>query len=369
MLWEWTVKIFNCDKCHQLVFFDNVSCLNCGCVLGFAPDTGKQEALQPAGGSEWASVADGQRRYRRCRNSEQEHVCNWLVPAEQAHDLCLCCRLNRTIPDLSVDLNRQRWARLEAAKRRLVYGLLSRGLPLTDRLQDPSGGLVFDFMTPEAGPVMTGHAEGVITINAAEADDEYRELQRVKLNEAYRTLLGHLRHESGHYYWDRLIANSVHLEPCRKIFGDERLDYGQALEKHHQEGAPADWLERGFISAYASSHPWEDWAECWGHYLHLCDTLDTAQAFGIKIQHLPASPISLQTTSDFAGSLEEWIPLTLALNSLNRSMGLQDLYPFVLSEAVMNKLTFIHELVATVGRGQPAWSGSGQGSRQLTVHS
>jgi hypothetical protein len=245
--------------------------------------------------------------------------------------LCLSCQLTRTIPDQPENL--LRWQRLEAAKRRLVYTLLALDLP--------RDGLTFDFLVPQADqPVLTGHARGVITINATEADDEARELARVNLNEPYRTLLGHFRHESGHYYFDQLVAPDPH--EFRHLFGDERQDYAEALQRHHENGPPPDWLEQGFISAYASSHPWEDWAETWAHYLHMVDTLETADAFGLKVQRLQAE--AGQQTA-FHRLLEGWVPLTLALNSLNRSMGLQDLYPFVLSQAAIDKLRFVHQRI------------------------
>jgi hypothetical protein len=91
-------------------------------------------------------------------------------------------------------------------------------------------------------------------------------------------LLGHFRHEVGHYFWDRLVATDPHqLEEFRVLFGDDRQDYGEALKRHYDEGAPANWQDT-YISMYATMHPWEDFAETWAHYLHIVDTLETAGA-------------------------------------------------------------------------------------------
>src|SRR5262249_50270393 len=155
------------------------------------------------------------------------------------------------------------------AKRRLVYTLLALNLPLVSRQEDRESGLSFEFLADPADPaaprVMTGHAGGVITVNVAEADDAERERRRLQMNEPYRPLLGAFRHEIGHYYWDRLIRGSARLAAFRETFGDERADYAEALDRHHAGGPPGDWQDR-FVSAYASSHPWEDWAETWAHY-------------------------------------------------------------------------------------------------------
>jgi hypothetical protein len=169
------------------------------------------------------------------------------------------------------------------------------------------------------------------------------------MGEPYRTLLGHFRHEIAHYYWIRLVANSLSLEQFREVFGDERRDYGGALQDYYTRGAPADWPER-FVSAHAVSHPWEDFAETWAHYFHIVDTLETANAFGLIVK--PKLPQSLAAKtyfdphdSDLDRLIGSWLPLTFAVNSINRSMGLHDLYPFVLSPPAIAKLAFVHERV------------------------
>ena len=248
------------------------------------------------------------------------------------------------------------WQSLERCKRRLLFGLRDLNLPIDSRKQRPKNGLMFSFRrdSPDGKhKVFTGHSDGLITINIAEADDPFREKLRKQLGEGYRTVLGHFRHEIGHYYWDRLVKDGPWLSVYRRLFGDERLDYAQAVERHYSKGAPAGWPQK-FVSAYATMHPWEDWAETWAHYLHIVDTLDTARSYGVvlrpKADGVSADEISMSAPAldfeDFDDLLAGWIPVTIALNSLNRSMGLIDPYPFVLCAKVTEKLRFIHDVVS-----------------------
>lgn len=315
------MKRFACPRCSQVLFFENTRCLQCDLELAYNPASREMVDLETR---------------QPCRNYREEQVCNWSVP--DGEELCLACRLNRTIPDLGVEGNRQRWARLEVAKRRLVYTLLS--------LELSTDGMEFDLLVPVQGrPVLTGHANGLITINATEADDATREKARIDMHEPYRTLVGHFRHESAHFYWDRLIRDDPdRLQRYRDVFGDERQDYAAALQERYEHGPPPDWQEQGFISAYASVHPWEDWAETWAHYLHIYDTLETAQSFGLAVEQ---GPVGLNRRSH-EQMLADWHQLTFALNSINRSMGISDLYPFVLSPQVQSKLGFIHEMLQSL---------------------
>jgi len=295
-----------------------------------------------------------ERRYRRCANGQQHEVCNWMVPVEDSEPFCAACRLNKVVPDLSTPGNLERWYKLELAKRRVIYSLLSLGFPIESDAADNRPSLRFSFLgdAPGAPPVITGHQDGLITVNIAEADDDERERRRVHLREPYRTLLGHLRHEVAHYYWDRLIAHSKWLPRFREIFGDETAAYGATLQAYYQKGPPADWQTR-FISAYASAHPWEDWAETGAHYLHIRDTLETAAASGVILEpehpHAKtraAAPKTFATANaGFDQRVRDWVPLTCVLNNLNRGMGLPDLYPFVLNEPAIQKLGFVHEVV------------------------
>ena len=375
------MRTFACQACGQAVYFENWRCNQCGATLGFVPEALLLAALQEDADGFWTPLPASSalkrpgllarfmcrrpepptaeiegRRYRKCGNYTQHNVCNWMVSAESGADLCLACRPNRTIPNLGRPGHPQKWYRIERGKRRLIYGLLRLGLPVLSREEDPEHGLAFDFLSaqdaPPDQPVMTGHAGGLITLNLAEADPTSRERIRVDLDETYRTLVGHFRHEIGHYYWDLLIRDGGGLADFRALFGDEREDYGEALEAHYREGPPTDWQDR-YISTYASSHPWEDWAETWAHYLHIIDTLETAAHFGIEVEwHLAdgscrsADPgFDPYTVADFAPIIENWLPLTFAVNNLNRSMGQQDLYPFVLPQAAIDKLAYVHRVV------------------------
>ena len=364
------------------MFFGNNQCLACGTPLGYEPERGLVCPLEPAGlAGVWRNVgatAADSALYRRCANFELAAGCDWLVPVDVAatQPLCRACRLNRTIPDLGDASNRLWWALIEQAKRRLVSSLIALGLPLRSRIsEDRVAGLAFDFLrAPPGGPsISTGHADGIITLDVEEADDASRERTRIQFDEPYRTVLGHLRHEVGHYYWQRLVDGSAWHEPFRALFGDERADYRSAIERHHRDGPEPQWTLR-HVSAYASAHPWEDWAETWAHYLHMVDTLDTALSYGVdaeraELQYKPLSavmPIPDQTAAApaFLAFLSRWIGLTGVLNELSRSMGLPDFYPFVLSATAVAKLHFIDRVVApprSIGGGIAGGSRTGTG--------
>ena len=348
------MKLFECQSCGNPVYFDNGACLNCGARLGFLPAEIRMVALEPEGAG-FRSIAAPHRSFLFCAHAEHE-VCNWLVP-EGGDAFCPACRFNRTVPDLGRPQNRDLWRRIEVAKRYVFYSILRWRLPVQDRLENPQHGLAFDFLSDEqtapGESVMTGHDNGIITLNISEADDAERERRRPSMNEPYRTLIGHFRHELGHYFWDELVASDWQtLERCRAIFGDDRADYGAALQRHYQQGAPAGWQD-AYISSYATAHPWEDFAETWAHYFHITDALETASAFGIRTRPRLKEAEDLTVTVDFdpysaasaADLVDAWVPLTVALNSVNRSMGQPDLYPFVLSKPVMEKLDFIHGLI------------------------
>jgi hypothetical protein len=345
------VKSFHCDHCGALVFFENVQCVSCGRSLAFLPDQLDVCSLDAAQGGLWKS-ADGS-TYRLCANYVQQNVCNWAVQADDPQELCVSCRLTTVIPDLTQPNQQSNWYKLEQAKRRLLYSLVNLSLPIASKEADPERGLAFEFRTastePDAEPVLTGHANGTITVNADEADDAEREKRRLQLHEPYRTVLGHLRHESGHYYWDRVLANDyARLARFRELFGDEREDYGAALSRHYEQGAPADWQER-FVSAYCSAHPWEDWAETWAHYLHLSDTLETAALSGVTLRPVRRDEPSLSARAhepeNFDRMIRDWLALTYVLNNLNRGLGLADAYPFVLSAPAIDKLRMVHDVI------------------------
>jgi hypothetical protein len=336
------MRSFACGHCGHLVFFENTVCLNCSTRLGFVPAELELVALE---GERAAAL-------QRCVNAELAR-CNWMVGAPGR--LCRSCELTRTRPgDHDAD-GLVRFASTEGAKRRVIMQLLELGLPGV-----AAGELAFDLLSSAEEPVATGHAEGLITIDLAESDDARREARRLQFGEPYRTMLGHLRHELGHYFQPLIVTGDEAWAACRALFGDEREDYGEALERHHkQAGPPADWADR-HVSAYATMHPWEDWAETFAHYLHIRDTLETASEYGVIVsgpravtsdRSLQAIPRPGAAERDFSEVLDDWLPLTYALNAVNRSMGHDDLYPFTLAQPVIEKLDFVHRRVLAASHG------------------
>ena len=358
------MKTFRCDHCGHPLFFENVQCLQCGSALAFLPDRLALCAIEPVREGEdlWRRKArrrkGADRRYRLCHNHTEHQACNFAVQADDPNPLCVSCRQTRVLPDLSSPENHDRWYRIEIAKRRLFYTLAKLGLVRADAVDGMRDGPQFQFLQDQPGhQVMTGHLNGLITLNVVEADDPERVRRRVEMHEPYRTLLGHLRHESGHYYWDLLIRDAGQGEAFREVFGDESQDYGDALARHYAAGgAPTGWEDQ-HVSAYASSHPWEDWAETWAHYLHMVDLLETAASFHTRLE-VPGSdsdevdnPFELKSV-DFDLLVEQWVPVTLLLNSLNRSLGQDDAYPFALSPGALRKLRYVHDVIRGVPRAR-----------------
>lgn len=350
------MKPFACS-CGQPLFFDNMRCVNCGREVAYDPTARTLISLEPAGDGLWMVVGDEREprpRFRLCTNRTAAAACNWLVPASAPGDFCLSCRLTRTIPSLDRPKNAARLWELESAKRRVLLALQHMNLPLIPKSEDAERGLAFDFLEalPDGRPVLTGHDEGVITLNVAEADDDYREKNRENLREPYRTLVGHIRHELGHYFWDLLVRDTPWLPRCRELFGDDRADYGEALKKHYAEGSPPGWRER-FISAYAASHPWEDWAESWAHFMHMHATLVTVASYHLETANTPlrltpfTADVLYQTDADpaFLDWINSWVVLTATLNEIARSMGQPDIYPFVLNAPAVRKIHFVNCVV------------------------
>jgi hypothetical protein len=352
------MKTFRCDHCGHPLFFENVQCLQCGSDLAFLPDRLALCAIEPVPEAEglWRrKTPSGQTglNYRLCHNHTEHQACNFAIREDDDQALCVSCRQTLVLPDLSVADNHERWYRIEVAKRRLYYTLAKLGLVRPDAPDGDRAGPAFQFLADLPGQqVMTGHLDGLITLNVVEADDPERARRRIEMHEPYRTLLGHLRHESGHYYWDLLIRDSKHLPRFREVFGDETQDYAASLARHYASSAlPSDWQD-DFVSAYATSHPWEDWAETWAHYLHMVDLLESAASFHTRLE-VPGgdtdevdNPFELHGV-DFAQLVDQWVPVTLLLNSLNRSLGQDDAYPFALSPGALRKLEFVHDVIET----------------------
>ncbi len=350
------MKLFTCPHCGARLYFENAQCLACGSLVLYDPDAVR---FVLAGSAAPA-----------CVNADA-CACNWTAPRG---GFCRACALNQTIPDLSIPGNRERWIRVEAAKKRAVYSLLAYALPVAPKTgAGDAAGLAFDLLAdpldgdrPTGEHVLTGHDNGRITLNVAEAEPAEREKMRAEMGETYRTLLGHFRHELGHYYWDRLIRDDAgRLDGFRALFGDESADYDAALKRHYADGAPADWEAR-HISPYAASHPWEDWAETFAHYLHITDTLEMVQALAIPLARLETDagdslpdsdagqpdPDARAAAEPFDKTLARWLVLSEASNCINRCMGLPDLYPFVISPTAARKLAFVHDLLSGNAAGE-----------------
>ena len=333
------MKHYSCPKCQSRLSFDALSCWHCETELGYVFNTDSMVSM-------WNLPTAVP-----CVNRDILS-CNWIVdPATNGGgSLCPSCRYTRTIPPQHDAENREAWKKLEHAKRSLLYSLRSLGLSPPDRIQQPATGLAFDFLTPlpDQPAVLTAHASGVITVNISEADDVRREQRRASLNEPYRTLLGHLRHEVGHFYWDQLIANSTFLEPYRQCFGDERQNYDQALQSYYNKATNREDWRDDYVSRYASSHPWEDWAETWAYYLHIRDALDTAAAWRVSVSNENLTQQQMTPVSNgafYSQITSTWPELCEYLNAALRSAGVSGEYPYKLSEPVINKLGFVHQVI------------------------
>lgn len=343
------MKIFQCGNCNHSMFFENKTCENCGHLSGFRASDRMMLTFKPKVNT---LISDReQAEYKYCKNKEYD-VCNWVIEKNNPEEYCSACQLNRTIPNLSDTSNFEKWQHFEVAKHRLIYQLQKIGLALPSKLRIEEG-LCFDFVAQQNDPsLMTGHANGVITILLREADSVKREQMRKKFSEPYRTLIGHLRHEVGHYFWERLVETNPNvLSQFRTVFGDERSDYGEALQTYYSIVEAGNWQD-SFISKYATSHPWEDWAESWAHYLHVMDMVETAYFFGVNVKPIGVKKamkakvtFDPYTIEDFNLIVKTCVPLSFAVNSINRSMGIPDVYPFVITPVVVEKLKFIHKLL------------------------
>ena len=341
------MKPFKCQHCGQILYFENKTCVRCSRQLGYIAETAALSALEPQDGA-WRALAASDKLYRFCANSAFD-ACNWLIESTAADAYCVACRHDRTIPDITIPRNLIAWRKIEMAKHRLFYSLLKLQLPLGDSRGNAGARLTFDFLasSPQSTDpkILTGRHSGLITLSVEEADDVERERRHRALREPYRTLLGQLRHEVGHYFWDRLVRDRDRLDSMRQIFGDDRADYAEGLQTYHVRGAPPSWPER-FISAYATSHPREDFAETWTYYLHIIDTLEMARAFNknirpeVQSREDAAADSDPYHGSDFSRVINTRTAPGDTLNGLNRSME-----PFLLSPHVVRKLRAIHDLI------------------------
>jgi hypothetical protein len=329
------VKAYRCRVCDNPLHFENSVCVSCFTSLGYSR---AERAIVPV---------DEQGRYvdqaglvwHVCRNLNL-HGCTWLASLEGGQ--CFACDLTRTRPNDDDLAGLAYYPEAERAKRHLITELDTLGFPIVGKDPatggDPDSGLAFDLLSSVAENVVIGHDDGVITIDLAESDAAYREQVKQKLAEPYRTMLGHFRHEVGHYYEWQLVRGDDLAHRCRELFGDESADYQAAIDRHYAQGPPAGW-EESHISTYATMHPFEDFAETWAHYLHISDTIETASEYGLT----SVAPVT--AFSSFRDVvMGVWAPLTVALNMINRSMGKDDLYPFVIPAPVLDKLDFVAAL-------------------------
>ena len=360
------MKPYPCPNCGRPTHFEVRVCPNCSFTLGYDPASDKLLFLA----DKLTTWRDNQAQPHDvvvCANNNEYAVCNWLVPAGGPDPLCLACRHNRTIPDLTGPTVPERWAKIEAAKRRLFHTLITLKLPIETQAEAEANGttpgLTFDFLYDPVGEqtgtvqITTGHENGLVTLNILEADDVQRERMRTGLDEPYRTLLGHFRHEVGHYYWARLIENTAELDAFRQMFGDERISYEDAKNKHYGDSG-SGWSD-DYVSAYATMHPWEDFAETFAHLMHIIDALATIDGFGMRMTAWPGVEEQPEVTfdpyhADIRQLVSEWRPFAFAENSIARAMGQADLYPFHLSEKIVAKLDYINRLLQRAGKGDIA---------------
>jgi hypothetical protein len=340
------MRDFHCPNCGQRLAFENSKCLSCGSALGYSLDDGALLIIARGEDSEHDGAVDAS-EYRLCANLYVAK-CNWLVRADAGVGaLCTSCALTKTRPHDADKVALLAFAAAEQAKRRLIAELIELKLPIIGRDEDAQFGLAFELLSSQNEKVFTGHDDGLITLDLAEGDDVHREQLRISMDEPYRTLLGHFRHEIGHYYYYRLVGTSPEFgATATDLFGDAEADYQEALDRHYSQGAPSGW-KKNYVSSYATMHPAEDWAETFAHYLHIRDTLDTSAAFGFA----PAGATfdrRLLGPSGFDTIIEMWLPLAWSLNMVNRSMGHDDLYPFVLPGPVLEKMRFIHTVIDAV---------------------
>jgi hypothetical protein len=326
------VRSFRCRVCDNPLHFENSVCVSCGTALGFSR---AERAIVPV--SETGTYVDGTGLvWHVCANLNL-CGCTWLAPVEGGQ--CSSCDLTRTRPSDDDVEGLTHFPAAEAAKRHLLVELDSLGFDVVGKDVDPDDGLAFDLLSSVEENVVIGHADGVITIDLAESDDAHREKVRARLAEPYRTMLGHFRHEFGHYAEWQLVRGDERMARCRELFGDESADYGEALQRHYDQGPPDDWAT-SYISTYATMHPLEDFAETWAHYLHICDTIETAREYSL------VTIGGLDAFSSFRDVVTGvWIPLSIALNQMNRSMGKDDVYPFVIAPPVLDKLEFVASLL------------------------
>jgi hypothetical protein len=348
------MRIFHCDRCGAVVPFSAQSCGWCDVPLAYVSE---ERAIRPLLGTSDPAVfvvEGADQPVWRCLNTAWG--CNWLTPVESGNEWCRACRLTRGRPDTARREAIEAWMMAESAKRWLLHQLAELSLPYEPRSPSAPDGLAFDLVYLPGQGGITGHRDGLVTLDLAEADDRLRDDLRRRLGEPFRTLIGHLRHEVGHYYWRRLVVESGSIGSFRDLFGDETSDYQIAIERYYRAGA-GDWDPTRFVSPYAAAHPFEDWAETFAHYLHIVDATDTAIAHGLVPMERGPVAIGQAPVADFEKVLAAWRPLNLAVSAIAESLGAAPLYPLDPTGQVVRKLSFVGRVVSRgdgVGPGGPS---------------
>ena len=352
------MKVFHCGQCAAQIYFENTVCGACQATLMFVPaelDICATAAPQdPSAQVAYTSALGAP--IKPCAQRFSAAPCSWALALDDPQTSCISCRLTRWEQSAPMLDNSARWLLAESAKRRLLFTLLSLHIPFAPKQSDAdNNGLAFEWKLPSAGvPVITGHADGLITLDLQETDDAHREATRVAFAEPLRSVLGHLRHEMAHHLQQRFVTTPEQLDSFRALFGDERADYAAALQQHYKAGPPADGAER-FISAYASAHPWEDWAETCAHYLLMVDAVQTASAWGLRLDQVPGLATAVVNAPAHVDELvfSQWLPVARFLNAMARTLGSRDSYPFVIPSPVLDKLRFVQRVLNDAAQQTP----------------
>ncbi|KAA5539180.1 hypothetical protein FYK55_24995 [Roseiconus nitratireducens] len=329
------MRNFDC-RCGAALFFHSEQCVRCKSATAMCANCRQVAAVDDLNdGTVQCSNCGTHMRF--CGNRVQNAICNGGVRAESADALCRYCSLNQIVPDLSMPGNREKWLSIERAKHRVLYDVDRIGFPIITDAGDGRAILRFEFKSSTAEPVTTGHTSGLITMNIAEADSVQREQTRVQFGEPQRTLVGHFRHELGHYFWD-VCVNPSRLDEYRQLFGDERNpDYVTAQQQYYSGGPPDDWWTT-YVSEYATMHSWEDFAETFNAYLDMIAIVGTSAHF-----HRLRVDADVDG-GDFQQLLTAYQDIGIVANELNRDMGMLDLVPEVFTPPVVQKMRFVHSL-------------------------
>ncbi len=324
-------------RCGNRIFFNNHRCLTCDAVLGHCLPCG---SLTSFSDDKQSSICDTCGTVVHACTNQSHGVCNSFN--KSPNTLCRFCEFTSVIPPLKQPESVRRWAMMESAKRRLLSQLEDLSLPpFIDDVQQTHP-LSFEFLENSVDAcgqtknVTTGHEHGLITINLAEADSVHRERLRVDLGEPQRTLIGHMRHEIGHYI-DWSWACRMAADEYRALFGDpDSIDYSEAMKRHYDEGPPSNWANH-YVSAYATMHPWEDFAETVNVYLDIMAIATTATELG-------QSELDLSATADAGQLVSSVLKIVVEVSEYNFDLGLMPLLPERIPPAVIEKLAYVHAL-------------------------